>query len=321
MHELVNALAGQTVLIVGDIMLDEYIWGDMTRISPEAPVPIVQTRRRTYRPGGAANVAANIAALDGVPFLAGIVGADAIVKPLQDALTQAQVPVSTGMQTAVHRATTVKTRIVAHNQQVLRLDNETATALETDTEDQLIAWCTMQMPNARVCVLSDYAKGVVSPRVAQAVIAAAKLHNLPIVVDPKGRDFAKYQGATVVTPNLTEAALATGHLAQEEGPDKIAQHLLGVLAGSKLLITRGAEGMTLYAHDAPGVHFAAHARTVYDVSGAGDTVVALLALGLAAGAEIQDAIRLANLGAGIVVGRFGTATVNREDLIKEIAQL
>ncbi len=322
MLELVRAMAGQSVIIVGDIMLDEYIWGDMTRISPEAPVPIVRTRQRTYRPGGAANVAANIAALDGVPFLSGIIGADGFANPLREALAQANVNLTTGVLQAPDRVTTVKTRIVAHNQQVLRLDNETTAPLTHAHEDAIIEWCKTHIQSARVCILSDYAKGVISPRLAQLIIHLARTYHIPIVVDPKGRDFAKYNGATVVTPNLAEATLAAEKVANNHADiDEIARHLLDKLGDTNLLITRGAEGMTLYTQVAPQAHIAAHERAVYDVSGAGDTVVAILALALAAGAEIAQAARLANLGAGLVIGKFGTATISRAELQQEISLL
>lgn len=321
MLELVDALAEQTALIVGDIMLDEYIWGDMTRISPEAPVPVVRTRQRTYRPGGAANVAANVAALGGIPFLAGIIGADEFADPLREAFAQAQVQWTAGILQTPDRATTVKTRIVAQQQQVLRLDKETSAPLTRAQEEALLDWCATQMRTARVCILSDYAKGVISPRLAQAVIQRAHEQQLPIVADPKGRDFAKYNGATVVTPNLAEATLAASSASSPSDLDDSARQLLEIIGGANLLLTRGAEGMTLYAPNASAVHIPAHTRAVYDVSGAGDTVVAILALALAAGADVTQAAQLANFGAGLVIGKFGTATISRAELRQGIAQL
>jgi len=321
MLELVDALAQQTALIVGDIMLDEYIWGDMTRISPEAPVPVVRTRQHTYRPGGAANVAANVAALGGIPLLAGILGADKFVNPLQEAFSQAHVQWTAGILQTPDRVTTVKTRIVAQNQQVLRLDNETSAPLTRAQEETILNWCETQMRAARVCILSDYAKGVISPRLAQAIIQRAHEQQLPIVADPKGRDFAKYNGATVVTPNFAEAMLASSSASGHLDLDDSARQLLEIIGGANLLLTRGAEGMTLYAPNASAVHIPAHARAVYDVSGAGDTVVAILALALAAGADVAQAARLANFGAGLVIGKFGTATISRAELRQGIAQL
>jgi rfaE bifunctional protein kinase chain/domain len=311
-------LAGKCVLIVGDVMLDEYIWGYVTRISPEAPVPIVRVSHRTYRPGGAANVAANVAALAGVPLLCGVVGNDTFSSLLPGALDSVKAQVGDGLLCSPERATTVKTRVVGQNQQMLRYDVETDAPLSPQLEGEILAWCENKMPRADACVLSDYAKGVVSRDVAQGVIALARRRHLPIVVDPKGRDYGKYRGATIITPNLHEALAAVGHTTPAAiDLSSIADQLRAAASGTDILITQGADGMTLFQIDRSPLHIPAKARRIYDVSGAGDTVTAVLALGLAAGVEIEQASRLANLAAGIVVSKFGTATVSLNELTEE----
>ncbi len=319
MNELVKRLTGHRVLIVGDVMLDEYIWGEVSRISPEAPVPIVHTRRRTYRPGGAGNVAANVAALGGVPLLAGVTGCDYFAGQLLEAMRGSGLTQLDGLVQHDERTTTVKTRIVAHNQQMLRLDSENAEPISSEIATRLLDWCMQHIETASVCILSDYAKGVVTPHLAKSFIQLARSRNLPVIVDPKGRDYARYRGATLVTPNVTEAALAVEHLSRDAwNLEQTAEQLLRVIGGGNLLITQGAHGMALYRDGMSCLHISAHARNVYDVSGAGDTVVATLALALAAGAELEQAARLANLSAGLVVSKFGIATVTVDELLQEL---
>ena len=316
MHDIVAAFPGKRVLIVGDVMLDEYIWGEVRRISPEAPVPVVKTQRRTHRPGGAGNVAANIAALKGVPLLCGVVGQDAMASQLVQALAENAVSINDGLIPSPDRPTTVKSRIVAQNQQMLRLDTETQQPISGHVEDAVLAWCKQHIDRAAVCLLSDYAKGVLTGHVCQGIIRLARYHNLPAVVDPKGQDYRKYAEATVVTPNVQEAAIAANYLTNAPFDlGHTAQYLLDQLAGARLLITQGAEGMSLYRHGQPRLHIPAKARNVYDVTGAGDTVVATLALALGAGATLDQAAHLANLAAGIVIGKFGTATVTCDELL------
>jgi D-beta-D-heptose 7-phosphate kinase/D-beta-D-heptose 1-phosphate adenosyltransferase len=314
-RDLIHALTGRQVLIVGDVMLDEYIWGEVSRISPEAPVPIVKVQRRTFRPGGAANVASNVAALGGVPWLCGVVGDDDYARHLKTALIADHVLEHTSL-IASDRPTTVKTRIVAHNQQMLRLDSEVTTDLSPEVEDIILDRAREQLTQTEVCVISDYAKGVMSGRVCQALIQMAAQRSVPVIVDPKGRDYGKYAGATVVTPNLNEALIALNRHDDREtlNLNSVAIDLTAGLGPINLLITLGAEGMYLYQPTMEPVHIPALARSVYDVSGAGDTVIAALALGWAAGASFAEAARLANLAASIVVGKIGTATVTQSEL-------
>lgn len=320
MRDLLERMSGKRVLIVGDVMLDEYVWGDVSRISPEAPVPIVRLQRKSYRPGGAGNVAANVVALGGVPLLGAVAGDDYYTEPLRAALTQAGVTDFSGLVADKERITTVKSRIVAQNQQMLRLDTEQSDEISQAVQALLCTWCLARLEQADALVLSDYAKGVVSPALAQSLIQAARARNVPVIVDPKGRDYIKYCGANLVTPNSAEATLAAGHLANGSAAlGDMAQHLLELLGGADLLITEGANGMSLYRRAKPRLHIPAEARNVYDVSGAGDTVIATLALALAAGADTDQAARLANWSAGLVVSKFGTATVTRDELAEVLS--
>lgn len=312
--DILANLPGKCILIVGDVMLDEYIWGEVRRISPEAPVPVVELRRRTYAPGGAANAAANVASLDGQVILAGIIGEDIQARMLREALSHCGVE-GDGLLTDPDRPTTTKTRIIAHNQQVVRLDSEEHRPLSPQMEEALLGWAEKHLEEADALLLSDYAKGVITPQLAEEVIRMAQGASKPIVVDPKGRDYRKYRGATVVTPNTQEARLALNHLLNP--PDDLldlGRQLLMLLEGSAVLVTRGPEGMTLFEPDHQAVHIPAAGRHVYDVTGAGDTVVATLALALATGAGLEQAARLANAAAGIVVGEVGTATVSLKEL-------
>jgi rfaE bifunctional protein kinase chain/domain len=319
--DILAKLPGKSILIVGDVMLDEYIWGEVRRVSPEAPVPVVELQRRTYALGGAANVAANVTSLEGRAILAGIVGDDAQSRILREELFRCGIE-GDGLLIDCARPTTTKSRIIAHNQQVVRLDSEQCNSLSPQMEEALLDWIEKHLEEADILVLSDYAKGVITSRLAEEVICIARGASKPIVVDPKGRAYCKYRGATVVTPNTQEAHLALNHLLNL--PDDLTamgQQLLMLLGGSAVLITRGPEGMTLFDPGRQAVHIPAAGRHVYDVTGAGDTVVATLALALAAGATLEQGARLANAAAGIVVGKVGTATVESRELMASVAEL
>jgi D-glycero-beta-D-manno-heptose-7-phosphate kinase len=312
---LIERFADQRVLVIGDVMLDEYIWGEVSRISPEAPVPVVNVLRRTYRPGGASNVAASIAALGGTPTLIGVAGADQMAESLRQALRDVGVGQSELLVVA-DRPTTVKSRIMAHNQQMLRCDIEVTSPIEPALEDVLLAQVRAHLATATVCVLSDYAKGVLTERVCQAIIAAARQAAVPVIVDPKGTRYERYAGATVITPNLNEAALAAQITIHGLDQLEEAAHVLsGRLRGSAVIITRGAEGMTLFQTGAAPLTVPARARAVFDVTGAGDTVVAMLAVALGCGASLPAAMQLATVAAGIAVGKLGTATVSQDELL------
>ena len=310
---------GAHVLVVGDLMLDEYVWGEVHRISPEAPVPVVEVNRRTLLAGGAANAAAGVVALGGEAKVVGVVGADLGGGALRDAMREMRVD-QEGVLVDPERPTTTKVRVIAHSQQVVRTDSETREALVTELEDRVCSEVERRLAGAEALLISDYGKGVVSERVAREAIDAARERDVPIVVDSKGLHYSRFRGATVITPNVQDAERASRiHIEGEDHLREAARRLSEDCGGAALLITRGAAGMTLFSVDHP-LHVPAQAREVYDVTGAGDTVVAVLAVALARGAELPDAVRLANAAAGIVVGKVGTSTVTLDELAQAIAQ-
>lgn len=313
-QSILEHFASSTVLVVGDVMLDEYAWGDVQRISPEAPVPIVEVRRRSYTPGGAANVAVNIAALGGQVTLVGVVGNDNTATTLCSALRERNVSTAC-LLVEDDRPTTAKLRIVAHSQQIVRVDAESRTPLAKSTEDALISAIDRSIEASMVCVLSDYGKGVVTERVAQHLIMVARRADKPVIVDPKGVDYSKYRSASIVTPNLREAEQAA-HIAIDDQSDivRAGRRLLEMLDSPAVLITCGADGMMLFTGNTTS-HIPSVARTVFDVTGAGDTVVGTLALALAARAPVDVAAHLANMAAGLVVGKAGAATVAISEMI------
>ncbi len=317
-EDLLAAFPGRRVLVLGDVMLDEYVWGEVRRISPEAPVPVVEVVRRSFVPGGAANTAANVAALGGLPVLVSAVGDDPSAAVLRDLLTQAGTDPD-GLCADPARPTTTKSRIVAHNQQIARLDEEARAPLPAALEESLLSAVARHLPRAEAVVISDYAKGVVTPRVAGELIRLARQAGLPVVVDPKGADYSKYKGASVVKPNLHEAERCAGvEITGAAALAEAARRLAGVLGGAALLVTRGSDGMSLFRPGQEPLHVPAVVRQVFDVTGAGDTVTGTLAMGLAAGSALEQAVRLANRAASIVVGKVGTATVTRDELRAEL---
>lgn len=312
--QVLDGFPGTSVVVVGDVMLDEYIWGEVRRVSPEAPVPVVEIRRRTYVPGGAGNVAASVAGLGGNVRLAGVVGDDDGARILRETLEEAGV--EAGLTVDPARPTTTKTRIVAQSQQVVRADSEKRSPVTSAVADEVLSWVTERLDETDALVLSDYAKGVISPQLAQGVIGLARESKKPVIADPKGEDYAKYRGATVVTPNIHEAKRAAGldGSAHHELAE-VRSRLAVILGDSGLLITLGAQGMSLFGDgDEAGIEIPSRARNVFDVTGAGDAVVSTLALALGSGASLEQAARLANAAAGIVVGKVGTQTIGLEEL-------
>jgi D-glycero-beta-D-manno-heptose-7-phosphate kinase len=314
----ISTLRGATVLAVGDVMLDEYVWGVVNRISPEAPVPVVEVRRRTYAAGGAANVAAGIVALEGQAFLGGVIGDDAPGVALRKALGAAGVD-PRDLVVDASRPTTSKTRVIAHAQQVVRTDHEESHPLPPDVEHELLERVRGRVAEVDAVVLSDYRKGVVSETLARGVIGAATASGKPVVVDPKCLDYARYRGSTVITPNAHDAGQAANvHIEGEQDLLEAARRLSEACDGAALLITRGAAGMTLFSGSGR-LDVPTRARDVYDVTGAGDTVVAVLAVALGRRTTLEQAVGLANAAAGIVVGKVGTSSVTLEELERSIA--
>lgn len=307
------------ILVVGDLMLDRYWWGTVDRISPEAPVPIVQLNGTSVKAGGAANVAANIAGLGAKATLLGVTGEDTEAEELASVLDGEPLIVKR-FEAVAGRSTTVKTRIIAHDQHVVRLDREEKNPVPENNVANIASSIKELIPEMDVVVVSDYAKGLLSPDLLAFIVDVAREHGAPIFADPKGKDFTKYRGVSMITPNLLEAANACGIEHNDPGlVSKAGSQLLRDLDAENVLITEGANGMTLFGRTDRSTHFDAVARTVYDVTGAGDTVIATLAVAAAAGLELEDAAMIANIAAGIAVGRVGTAVISQAELAEAYA--
>jgi rfaE bifunctional protein kinase chain/domain len=311
--DLVRRFAGTRVLVVGDLMLDRYVWGRVHRISPEAPVPVVHVTREEMRPGGAGNVVSNLAALGGVAAVCGIVGRDAAGKQLTDAL--ARLGASTDGVVRGTGETTQKTRIIAHQQQVVRLDREAGSGPDGTSARRVRDFVLRARRRYDVLVVSDYAKGAIGPDLLEALAAARAREEFTWVVDPKRANFAYYRRASLVKPNRDEAAEAAGVEIRDRASLRAAgQRLLALWEAGAVLISRGDEGMALFKAGGAVEEFPTVAREVYDVTGAGDTVLATCALALGAGGSLEEATILANHAAGVVVGKIGTATVTAAEL-------
>lgn len=320
MKELMEAISSRNILVVGDVMLDEYLWGNVHRMSPEAPVPIVSVDHQTHALGGAGNVATNLTTLGSHVWLAGAVGADSAEMKIAELLTQTP-GISSYLHPCHDRPTTTKTRIMAHGQQLLRADREERHPIPAQAEDNIVRWIQERLDSMHACVLSDYAKGVLTEKLISSLITLCKQANIPVIVDPKGHRYSRYRGATVVTPNLEEAHLAVENEDQNLPLAEVADRLLDEIRDGALLITQGPKGMTLYRPGSPPIDVPAEARVIYDVTGAGDTVVAVLALFLAVGMDMETAAKLANYAAGIATGKVGTASISLEELYTGLDRL
>jgi len=290
---LLKAMRGRRILVLGDVMLDEFIWGRVARISPEAPVPVVEVTGQSFHLGGAGNVAANVRSLGGEPALAAVVGADEAGGRIEEALAE------TGIASCLERAgsgrpTTVKTRVVAHNQQVVRTDREDTSDVDRETE----------------------AAGTVTASLLRKILPLARRRGVPVFVDPKPRHFLRYRGVALVTPNQVETERATGlSLADDDALASAGRRILSQLRCGAALVTRGENGMSLFERGHSPVHVSASAREVFDVTGAGDSVIATMALAVVAGATLPEAAVLANCAAGVVVGKVGTAQATPDEVL------
>ncbi len=303
------------VLVVGDLMLDNFIWGEVNRISPEAPVPVVEVREESQLLGGSANVAHNLASLGGRVLVTGVVGQDPAGQALMTLFNRIAVPTA-GLISEDGRPTTVKTRIIAHHQQVVRFDREWRAPLQADTGARILAFLRKSLPDLHGIIVSDYAKGVVTRDFLDALRDLVAGQPLPVVVDPKVQHAEFYRSFTMVTPNHHEASQMSGiPIRGEKSLLQAGESLLARLACETVLITRGKEGMSLFQRHGPVVHIPTVAQRVYDVTGAGDTVIAAVTLGLVAGLSPAEAALLANLAAGVVVGEVGTAVVSSAQLL------
>lgn len=315
---IAQQFAAKRLLVLGDFMLDEFIFGRVRRISPEAPVPVVAVERQMLALGGAGNVVSNLVALGAQPIPIGIVGDDLDAERMRQVFATLGVATN-GLIADASRPTTLKTRIIAHNQQVVRADRESRKPAIVDIEDCLVEVFSRELAGADAVVVSDYSKGLLTDRVLNLTLQAAQARNVLVCLDPKRRNFAAYQPLTVITPNHQEAAEAAGMgIDDEAGLIAAGQRLLADVGCQAVLITRGEEGMSLFTDDGAVTHIPTVAREVYDVTGAGDTVIATLTLALATGASFREAAVMANHAAGVVVAKLGTATVSRDELLKTV---
>jgi D-beta-D-heptose 7-phosphate kinase/D-beta-D-heptose 1-phosphate adenosyltransferase len=314
LKRFLNRFSKRKILVLGDMMLDHYIWGSVRRISPEAPVPVVNVQSESVLLGGAGNVLHNILTLGGGGMICSVVGSDDAGKWIIDEIASNGVQMD-GLVIENDRPTTKKTRIIAHQQQVVRYDHEKRGKIKLKTERKMIAFITDHLMEIDGIVVSDYAKGVVTEGLMKKVIPWAKKRGIPIVVDPKVERLSYYKNVTMITPNHLEASEGSGiEIDDEKSLCKAGKILLKKLKCEAVLITRGEHGMSLFEKNGKITHIPTEAKEVYDVTGAGDTVVGTLSLALAAGAPFAEAARMANHAAGIVVGEVGTAAIQRKDL-------
>ena len=314
LRRYLDGFPSQRILVVGDLMLDEYVRGSVSRISPEAPVPVVRVTSESFVPVGAGNVANNLAALGARVSLVGVLGDDPAGRRLSADLSGRGADTA-GVIFDPLRVTSQKTRVVAERQQVVRYDRETAAPLSAESERRLLQNLEAAVAASDAVILSDYGKGVLGPRVVNAAIALSRRRRVPITVDPKVEHFKRYKRVTCVTPNLNEAFQGMGraHRDGQEEIERLGRDILKTLRSESVLVTRGPDGMSLFR---PGkvTHIPTRAQEVFDVTGAGDTVISTLTLALAAGASIVQAAELSNFAAGIVVGKLGTAVTTTKEL-------
>jgi D-beta-D-heptose 7-phosphate kinase / D-beta-D-heptose 1-phosphate adenosyltransferase len=317
---LLSRFSGKKVMVIGDIMLDEQLWCRVERISPEAPVPIAEVTSTTHVPGGAGNVAANISALGGTPILIGVIGKDGSAQKLLQALKKNRID-SSCIVSDGDRPTILKSRVIAANQQVVRVDRETKEEISSDTVSRIIRAIKNKLPLCSAVIISDYGKGTITKKIIEAVMNYSKAHGLPVAVDPKGKDYSKYKGATVITPNKKEASIASlVEITDETSLNSAGKKLLKISGSKNVLITRGKEGMSLFSKNGKTVHIPSVPREVFDITGAGDTVISTVAIALASGAEILDAVILSNHAASVVITKVGTQPVRIEELRHSLSE-
>lgn len=317
--KLVQKFKKTTLLVVGDIMIDEFIWGTVSRISPEAPVPVVAVTHENLMLGGAANVVHNVHTLGGRVLLAGLVGDDQMGEKIKALLADERIDRG-GLVVETGRPTTIKTRIIAHSQQVVRFDRESQDPISTQSQERLLHYIDTHWGKADGVIIADYGKGLIIPDLMDFIMNKKRGDGKLVAVDPKVNNFAFYTGATILTPNRYEAEVAAGKEIRDEASlMDVGKQLLERFASQAILITRGEEGMVLFGQDGAVIAVPTVAKEVYDVTGAGDTVISALTLALAAGSTFPEAAVLANYAAGIVVGKVGTATVTPDELKRALA--
>ena len=315
---IISKFSKAKILVVGDLILDEFIWGSCSRISPEAPVPVVWAARESYMPGGSSNVASNIRALKGNVYIAGVVGLDQRAEKLIELLS-AEGVTTEGIITDPSRPTTLKTRIIAGHQQVVRVDREKVDYLTPSILKDIVSYAEKTISRVDAVIIEDYGKGVITPALLKPIIKCAQKNKKIIMVDPKEEHLLYYKGVTSLTPNNYEASAVTGIKIKGDKTLKAAgEKILKQLKSESVLITLGEKGMCLFEKNGKVTHISTAAQEVFDVSGAGDTVISVFTLALTCGASLRDAARIANIAAGIVVGKVGVAVVNQKELINKI---
>lgn len=314
LNELLGAMNGKRIAVIGDLMLDRYIWGSVSRISPEAPVPVIDMETEQARLGGAANVAKNIKSLGGEPLLVGVIGADNSGKQLYEIIRESNFPLE-GVVVDGTRPTTVKTRVIAHSQHVVRIDREMKTDISFTIQNKILDALRHHIDSIDGIILEDYNKGVIVKTLIKQVITLANDHGKMITVDPKFNNFFEYKNVTVFKPNRKEVEEAiSARLKDEEDILKAGKLLLEKLETKNVLLTLGEHGMSLFESDGTTSHVETKARNVADVSGAGDTVISTLTMALTAGASIKEATMLANFAGGIVCGYVGIVPIDKNEL-------
>lgn len=316
---LVRSFKDTRILVLGDFILDQFVWGKVHRISPEAPVPVVSVDRESFMPGGALNTANNIRTLGGSVLPCGVIGRDLLGRMLLKAMRRTGIDTG-GVVYDRERPTSLKTRIIAHSQQVVRFDREKLTEISGETRRRILRFVREKIKHIDAVIVEDYGKGVILPVILKEVTRLAKKLKVPVLVDPKEKHFSYYKGVTALTPNRKEAynAFVNGAPEREYTTDEIGFGLLRKMKSEAVLITLGEDGMALYEKKGRVTKIPTAAREVYDVSGAGDTVIAVFGMALAAGANMREAAVISNLAAGVVVGKLGTATVLPEELREAI---
>ncbi len=317
-REVISKFRYKNILVVGDLMLDQFIWGKVSRISPEAPVPVVWVERESFMPGGACNVAHNIQDLGSQTIVVGIIGEDSSGAILLEELRKKNLDIS-GIIRVKDRPTTHKTRVIAHSQQVVRIDREVVEPVPKSLVNKLLRFISDRISGVDAVIIEDYGKGVIVPYLVRNIVELGKKFKKIVSVDPKREHFRYYKNVTAITPNKSETETATGmEIRSDRDLMKAGEKLLRRLSAESVLITLGERGMCLFQRNKKPIHIPTMAREVYDVSGAGDTVIASFTLALASGASFPEAAYIANQAAGIVVGKIGTATVTKKELIREI---
>lgn len=307
-------------LVIGDLMIDEYLWGSVDRVSPEAPVPVVCVENETWSLGGSGNVIHNLVAMGAQVSAIGTAGTGRAGKMIFEKLKELDIETD-GIISEPQRPTTRKTRVIASNQQVLRIDREIEKNINSDTFEKLVQIIETKMPAMDLIILSDYGKGLITKQLVQKVVKLAKQHTIPVLVDPKSLDFSKYENVSIITPNKKEASLAASmDIKSKQDLLAAGQKIMDQAQLDRLLITCGQEGMVLFEKDKEPSTIASRARQVFDVSGAGDTVISLLGLGLATGASFKESAMIANIAAGIVIAKVGTATASLDELRQVLAE-